>query len=340
MNITDSSAPPYHGPYTLKVGSANYAPELGASSRTIHVCRSSVGAVDIGDDVPYKAVHVPLQVCHRSFQALADSGAFVSCSSAVTFDVLRRRCREMFLLFRRTNCSIPMTAMGTTIIPVSLGALTNKVKLYVVRNLVSDFILGVNYLFALRATLDFDLEVIRLCYPTSGLRSTISFTIRARDRRQVDSVCALATVPLGPYEQRRVPVRMPLDRVGRPGLPSQAGAISMGSAFVAHGYFGKVPANTTVCIVNSTTDLVIIRAGTSVGSIAPKNFDADVPLTVGAVCMQDNTSSVDFDNVETYMSPVLYTVAAVRLAPADESTTLPTWKIQTDSEINSDHDAK
>jgi hypothetical protein len=78
-----------------------------------------------------------------------------------------------------------------------------------VQNLVSDFILGVNYLFALRATLGFDHKVIRLCHPTSDLRSTIGFTSRDRDRRQVDSVCALATVSLGPYEQRRVPVRIP-----------------------------------------------------------------------------------------------------------------------------------
>jgi hypothetical protein len=109
MNTTDSFAPPYHGPHTLKVGSAKYAPELDASSRTIRVYGPSVGAVDIGDDVPHKAVHVPLQVYHLAFQALADSGASVSCISAFTFDVLRRRCRDVFL-FRRTNCSIPMTA--------------------------------------------------------------------------------------------------------------------------------------------------------------------------------------------------------------------------------------
>jgi hypothetical protein len=108
-----------------------------------------------------------------------------------------------------------------------------------VQNLVSDLILGVNYLFALHAALDFDHEVIRLCHPTSDLRSTIGFTKRDRDRRRVDSVCALATVPLGPYEQRRVPVRILLDRVGRQGLLSRAGAVSMGSACVAHGYFGE-----------------------------------------------------------------------------------------------------
>jgi hypothetical protein len=138
--------------------------------------------------------------------------------------------------------------MGTTVLPVTIGTLTVKVKLYIVKNLVSDLILGVNYLFALRSTLNFYLEVIRLCHPTSGLRSTIGFTNRDRDRRQVVSACALATVPLGPYEQRRVPVRMPLDRVGRPGLLSQAVAISMCSACVAHGYFGEVPATTSIFI--------------------------------------------------------------------------------------------
>jgi hypothetical protein len=192
----------------------------------------------------------------------------------------------------------------------------------------------------LRATLDFDHEVIRLFHPTSGLRSTIGFTNRDCDRRQVDSVFALATIPLEPYEQRPVPMRMPLDRVGRPGLLSQAGAVSMGSACVAHGYFGEVPATAPIFIANPTSEHVIVRAGTRVGSIAPTHLDADVPLTIGAVCMQDNTSWVDFDNVETDMSPELDTVVTVRLAPADESTTPPTWKKQTDSEVNSDLDAQ
>jgi hypothetical protein len=239
LNTTDSSAPPYHGPHTLKVGSANNAPQLGASFRTIRVYGPSVGAVDVGDDVPHKAVHVPLQVYHSSFQALADSGASMSGISAVTFDVIRRSCRDVFLVLsdklfhsfdgKQSRC------MGTTVLPVTLGTFTVKVNLYIVQNLVSDFILGVNYLFALRATLDFDHKLIRLCHPTSGLRSIIGFINRDRDRRQVDSVFALATIPLGSYVQRRVPVRMPLDRVGRPGLLSQAGTVSMGSACVAHG---------------------------------------------------------------------------------------------------------
>jgi hypothetical protein len=158
-----------------------------------------------------------------------------------------------------------------------------------VQSLFSDFILCVNCLFAVRGTLDFDHE-IRLCHPTSGLRSTIGFISRDRDRIQVDAVCALATVHLGPYEQRGVPVRMPLARVGRPCLLSQAGAVFMGSACKVHGYFGEVSATTSIFITNPTSDHVFVRAGTRVGSIAPTHLDADVPLTIGAVCMQDNTS--------------------------------------------------
>jgi hypothetical protein len=129
------------------------------------------------------------------------------------------------------------------------------------------------------------------------------------------------TPTLYTYKQRRVPVRMPLDRVGRPGLLSQAGAVSMGSACGSHGYFGEVPATTSIFIANPTSDHIIIRAGARVGSIAPTHLDADVPLTIGAVYMQDNTSWVDFDKEEADMSPLLDTVATVRLAPADESTT-------------------
>jgi hypothetical protein len=227
----------------------------------------------------------------------------VSFIRAVTFYVLRRRCRDVFLvpsdkLFhiydgKQSRC------MGTTVFLVTLGTLTVKVKLYIVHNLVSDFILGVNYLFALRATLDFDHEVNRLFHFTSGLLSNIGFTSRDHDRRQVDSICALATVPLGPYEQRRVLVRMP-------------------------GYFVEVPATTSIFIANPTSDHVIVRAGTLVGSIAPTNLDADVLLTIGAICMQDNTSWVDFDNVKKDMSPVLDTVATVRLAPSEKSTTSAT----------------
>jgi hypothetical protein len=105
-----------------------------------------------------------------------------------------------------------------------------KVKLYMVQNLASVFILGVNYLFALRATLDFDREEIRRCHPSSGLRFTIEFASRDRDLRQVYS-----SVP-------------------------QAGAVSMGSACVAHGYFGEVPATTSIFIANPASYHVNISA--------------------------------------------------------------------------------
>jgi hypothetical protein len=220
---------------------------------------------------------------------------------------------------------------------VVFGTLTVKVKLFIVQILVSDFIPGVKYLFALRETLDFYYEVFRLSYPSSGLRCTNGLTSHDCDRRQVDSVYPLATVPLGPHVKRRVPMRMPLDRIGGPGLLSQAGAVSMGSVCVVHVYFGKVPAITSIFIVNPTSDHVIVRAEARVGSIVLTHLDADVLFTIAAVFMQDNNSWVDFDNVETDMSPVLDTV---RRAPPNEPTTPLTWKIQTDSEIYSDLDAQ
>jgi hypothetical protein len=86
----------------------------------------------------------------------------VSCISAVTFDVLRRRSRDVFLvpsdkLFhsydgKQSRC------VCTTVFSVTFGTLTVKVKLYIAQNLDSDSILGVNNLFAFRATLDFDHE--------------------------------------------------------------------------------------------------------------------------------------------------------------------------------------
>jgi hypothetical protein len=49
-----------HGPQTIMVGSANYAPELRASSRTISVNGPCVGAVDVGDDTLNRSGHVQL----------------------------------------------------------------------------------------------------------------------------------------------------------------------------------------------------------------------------------------------------------------------------------------
>jgi hypothetical protein len=66
--------------------------------------------------------------------------------------------------------------VGATTLPITLGTLTTTIKLYIVQDLVSEFILGVNYLYALRAIMDFDHEVIRLHHRTTGMRATVHFT--------------------------------------------------------------------------------------------------------------------------------------------------------------------
>jgi hypothetical protein len=78
--------------HTLIVGSANFVPEVESSSRTITVQGTHVSSVVVGDAVPHKAVHVNAHVHHRSFLALADSGAAVSCVNTTTYDTIRRRC--------------------------------------------------------------------------------------------------------------------------------------------------------------------------------------------------------------------------------------------------------
>jgi hypothetical protein len=130
------------------VGSANNPQELGASSRTISVNGPCVGAVDVGDDTLNRSVHVQLSVHHRSFQALSDRGAYVSCINASTFALIQRRCPgtylhtlgKAFLTYdgRESRC------VCATTLPITLGSLTTTVKLYIVQDLVSEFILGVN----------------------------------------------------------------------------------------------------------------------------------------------------------------------------------------------------
>jgi hypothetical protein len=78
-----------HGPHTIMVRSANYVPDLGISSRTISVHGPRVGAVDVRENTLNCSVHVQLSVNHRSFQALADSGASVSCINDSTFALIR-----------------------------------------------------------------------------------------------------------------------------------------------------------------------------------------------------------------------------------------------------------
>jgi hypothetical protein len=185
------------------IGSANYAPELGAISRTISVNGPCVGAVDVGDDTINRSVHVQLSVNHRSFQALADSGASVSCINASTFALIQRLCPgtylhasgKAFLTYdgRKSRC------VGATTLPITLGTLTTTIKLYIVQDLVSEFSLGVNYLDALRAIIDFDHEVIRLHHRTTGMRATVPFTNKEHLSSHVSAVHAMETLPLEPY---------------------------------------------------------------------------------------------------------------------------------------------
>jgi hypothetical protein len=125
-----------------------------------------------------------------------------------------------------------------TVLPVTLGSLTIMVKLYIVKNLVADLILGVNYLYHVGATIDFDNEILRLHQRGSGMRATVPFAKVDQAHRRETRICAIRTVPLDPFEQKLVDVRMPSDRVGGPGIVSQYGATSMGSV-TANGAVGS-----------------------------------------------------------------------------------------------------
>jgi hypothetical protein len=61
--------------------------------------------------------------------------------------------------------------MGMTVLPVTIGSFTAMVKLYIVKNLVADLILGVNYLYHVDATIDFDNEILHLHQRGSGIRA-------------------------------------------------------------------------------------------------------------------------------------------------------------------------
>jgi dUTPase len=99
-------------------------------------------------------------------------------------------------------------------------------------------------------------------------------------------ICAILTVPLDPFEQKIVDVRMTSNRVGGSGIVSRQGATSIGSAAVAHGYFDVVPKRAKILIANPTNETFVIHAGTRIGSIIPTHLDPDDPLVVGAVCVQ------------------------------------------------------
>jgi Reverse transcriptase (RNA-dependent DNA polymerase) len=102
-----------------------------------------------------------------------------------------------------------------------------------------------------------------------------------------------------------------------------------------------VPKHTKILIANPTHDHTVIRAGTRVGSIQATNIDATDSLPIGALFMESNNSWFDFNQTatrasDTHQQDATATVATVCLQPPDESTPPVTWKLQSDSEQNSD----
>jgi hypothetical protein len=218
---------------------------------------------------------------------------------------------------------------------------TTTIKLYIVQDLVSEFILGVNYLYALRAIMDFDHEVIRVHHRTAGMRATVPFTNTEHLSSHVSAVHAMEILPLESYEQRLITVRMPLDRIDRPGVLTQNGAKSLENAAIANGYYENVPKHSKILIANPTHDHIEIRAGTRIGSTQATNIDVTDALPIGAPFMENNNSWFDFDQTATRATVTHHpgntaTIATVRLQSPDESTSPVTWKVQTDSEQNTD----
>jgi hypothetical protein len=84
--------------------------------------------------------------------------------------------------------------VGATVLPVNLGTLTTTIKVYFVQDLVTEFILGAHYLYALRAIMDFDHEGIRLHYRTIGMRATVDFTIQHKPGKDNVVPAALSRV--------------------------------------------------------------------------------------------------------------------------------------------------
>jgi hypothetical protein len=248
-----------------------------APSRAITIRGRHVASVVVSDDVIYRAVHVITREFHRSCLALADSGAAISCINASTFETIRRRCPGTSIApsdkpLMTYNGKVARCT-GTTTSPITPGSLTVLVKLITIKNLVADLILGVNYLYHLNAVIDFDNEVIRLRQRTTGMRAIVPVTNIDQLNNRPSSIFAIATMPLEPYEQRVINVRMPSNYVDKPGLVSQSGAVSMGSASVAHGYFDKIPKTSKLLFANPTGETIIIHAGTRVGSVIPTHLN-------------------------------------------------------------------
>jgi hypothetical protein len=169
------------------VDSDNYATEVETTSRAVSVHGPHVASVVIGDDVIYRTVHVSTRVHHRSCLALAGCCSAISCINASTFETIRRRFPGTSIApsdkhFITYNGKL-VRYTGTTTLPITLGSLTVLVKLIIIKNLVADFILGVNYRYHLNAVKDFDNEVIQLRQRTTGVRAIVLFTIHSTTKQ-------------------------------------------------------------------------------------------------------------------------------------------------------------
>jgi hypothetical protein len=121
--------------------------------------------------------------------------------------------------------------------------------------------------------MDFDHEVIRLHHRTTGMSATVPFTNTEQVSSHVSAVHAMETLPLEPSEQRLISVRMPLDRIDRPGVLTQNGSKSLEKAAIANGYYEKVPKHSKILIANPIHDHIVIPAGSRIGSIQATNID-------------------------------------------------------------------
>jgi hypothetical protein len=134
---------------------------------------------------------------------------------------------------------------------------------------------------------------------------------------------------------------MPLDRIYRLGVLTQNGSKSLEKAAIANGYYEKVPKHSKILIANPTLYHIVVRAGSRIGSIQATNFDVPDALPIGVLFIENNSSWLDFDPTatratDTHQPGNTATIETVRLQPPDESTSPVAWKLQTDSEQNTD----
>jgi hypothetical protein len=170
--------------------------------------------------------------------------------------------------------------------------------------------------------------------------ATVPFTHTDQAPKSDTAISSISTIPLDPYEQKMVEVRMPPERVGTPGIVARQGVVSTGSASVAHGYFSSVPRTTKLLISNPTSETTVIHSGCRVGSIIPIHLNSDDSMTVRAVFMDNDQSWLDFLDLCNDDLTNAPPIAAIRLAAPDENTHTPLWRLHSDEYPNEDISAE